>query len=34
MKKKIYYFKEVALKLGCNVVLDIRNNLLPDFTNP
>lgn len=33
MKNKIEYFKEVALKLGHNVVLDIKNNLLQAFTN-
>lgn len=33
MKNKIEYFKEVALKLGHNVVLDIKNNLLHGFTN-
>lgn len=34
MKNKIYYFKEVAPKLGHNVVLDIRNNIWQGFTDP
>lgn len=33
MKNKMDYFKGVALKLGHNVVLDIKNNLLQAFTN-
>lgn len=34
MKNKIDYFKEVAPKLGHNVVLDIRYNIWQGFTDP